>query len=176
MMGVYNFSPASPEEEIVFGASRPGYGRSIVSMKDFDAWLSFMQEHRVERICCLLSPEQIKDCGLELPSLYIQQLGNENVCWSPIPDGKLASLQQLKGEILPFLHQADIVKERVVVHCAAGLGRTGHVLAAWLVNGRGYRPEDALRAVQMMGRKPAEAVAWGYEAQENLLDLLQACA
>ncbi|WP_236738912.1 protein-tyrosine phosphatase family protein [Chroogloeocystis siderophila] len=46
-------------------------------------------------------------------------------------------------KILPFVRTANKQDEKVVVHCAGGVGRTGHVLAAWLVSGRGFSNKDA---------------------------------
>ncbi len=45
-----------------------------------------------------------------------------------------------------------------VVHCAGGIGRTGHILAAWLVSVRGFSNQDAISAVIRTGRNPHEAV------------------
>jgi protein-tyrosine phosphatase len=45
-----------------------------------------------------------------------------------------------------------------VVHCSGGIGRTGHVLAAWLVAGRGFSRHSAITAVKRRGRNPYEAV------------------
>lgn len=50
---------------------------------------------------------------------------------------------------------------RTVVHCSAGSGRTGHVLAAWLVYRHGLTENEALRAVTHVAdvqRNPFEAV------------------
>ena len=67
-----------------------------------------------------------------------------------------------------FLSASDEAGEKVVVHCSAGSGRTGHVLAGWLVYGRGYDPEDAIKEIETMGRNPREA-------GEDLLGLLETC-
>lgn len=171
----FGFSAASPDERIVFGAARPAYGSPAISGKDAEDWLAYMQARGVKRICCLLTDEQIAAYGFDLPVFYGEVLGRDHVCWSPVMDGFLATAEQLKEEILPFLDNADREGERVVVHCAAGLGRTGHVLAGWLVHGRGMEPETALQNVRLMGRKPAEAVSWGNAAQDDLLLLLHSC-
>ncbi len=39
-----------------------------------------------------------------------------------------------------------------------GVGRTGHILAAWLVSGRGMSNKDAIAAVQQTGKNPSLAV------------------
>ena len=66
-------------------------------------------------------------------------------------------------------------QELVIVHCSGGSGRTGHVLAAWLVGGRGYGIPEALGAVWEMGRNPWEAVEHKHAIQEDLRLLLEAC-
>jgi hypothetical protein len=44
------------------------------------------------------------------------------------------------------------------VHCSGGVGRTGHILAAWLVAGRGFTHQEAIATVQKTGRNPYEAI------------------
>jgi hypothetical protein len=41
------------------------------------------------------------------------------------------------------LDDADQAAEKVAVHCSGGIGRTGQVLAAWLIHARGYTVEAA---------------------------------
>jgi protein-tyrosine phosphatase len=58
------------------------------------------------------------------------------------------------------------------VHCSGGSGRTGHILAAWLVHHRGLSVDDALDAVISTGRNPWEAVHCGNATEEQLRCLL----
>jgi len=153
-MMLHNFAAAAAQEEIVFGAARPGY-----SSQAMQAWVEFMQNQDIQRVCCLLPEAELAPYAVPLLNFYHQTFGQHRVCWSPIADFQLASLEALTQMILPFLHAADQQHEKVVVHCAAGIGRTGHVLAAWLVQGRSYSNAAALQAVIQMGRNPYEAVA-----------------
>ncbi|BBD68237.1 dual specificity protein phosphatase [Nostoc commune NIES-4072] len=76
---------------------------------------------------------------------------------APIVDFHLCDLETLTQKILPFLIEADKENEKVVVHCSGGIGRTGHVLAAWLVSVRGLSNQAAINAVKKTGRNPYEA-------------------
>jgi protein-tyrosine phosphatase len=149
---MYKFAPAWEQETIVFGASQPGYTDNQV----YD-WIEFMKSHNIQRICCLLSEKQLANYA-HLLDTYRQEFGNQQVCWTPIEDFHLSDLETLTEKILPFLITANQQNEKVVVHCAGGLGRTGHILAAWLVTVRGFSNQDAISAVIRTGRNPLEAV------------------
>ena len=64
----------------------------------------------------------------------------------PVPDMEAPSERQL-DHILATIARANASGMGVAVHCAAGLGRTGTVLAAYLV-GTGLSARDALRKVR----------------------------
>lgn len=147
----YNFAAASEEEAIVFGSARPGYSQQNVS-----EWLEFMKNQGIQRVCCLLPESQLAPFS-NLLGTHQQEFGTNRVCWSPIADFQLADLERLTQQILPFLKIADQQNEKVVVHCAGGIGRTGQVLAAWLVYGRGLTTRSAIATVKRMGRNPYEA-------------------
>jgi protein-tyrosine phosphatase len=149
---MYKFAAASTDESIVFGAARPGYADKQVS-----EWIELMIDRDIQRVCCLLTQRQIDRYG-DLLGHYRQTFGTKRVCWAPIEDFSLATPEMLIDRILPFLAIADKKQEKVVVHCSGGMGRTGHILAAWLVAGRGFTRASAIASVCKTGRNPYEAV------------------
>ncbi len=149
---MYKFAPASDNESIVFGSSRAGYTNNRVY-----EWIEFMQHQNIQRVCCLL-PETQLNRYVDLLGIYLQVFGIDRVCWAPIEDFTFVAPEILVSKILPFLATADRQNSRVVVHCSGGIGRTGHILAAWLVAERGFSSKSAIAAVKKTGRNPYEAV------------------
>jgi len=149
-------------------------------LNEVQEWVAFIKQKGIKRLCCLLSKDQLNyyealsSVG-GLLEVYRKEFGKENICWSEVEDYHLCGINKLKNEILPFLKESDIKKQHVLVHCSGGSGRTGHVLTAWLVFGRGLRPQEALVAVKKMGRNPLEAVNSGNATREQLDKLLKAC-
>lgn len=148
---MYNFASASDNESIVFGSARPRYRREQV-----DKWVKFVQTRGIQRVCCLLTDAQLRRYD-RLLDVYRQAFGSDRVSWAPIEDFQLAKRDMVIHQILPFLAAAEQEKERVVVHCSGGIGRTGHILAAWLVAGRGFSTRAAITTVRAAGRNPYEA-------------------
>jgi protein-tyrosine phosphatase len=148
---MYRFAPAWKHETIVFGAARPGY-----SHKQVEDWIKFMKSQDIKRVCCLLTEKQLANYQ-HLLDTYQQEFGQQQVCWTPIEDFHLSDLETLTQKILPFLLAAQQQNQKVVVHCSGGIGRTGHILAAWLVSVRGFSNKDAISAVRRTGRNPYEA-------------------
>jgi protein-tyrosine phosphatase len=169
---VHNFNPAAKNETIVFGCAAPGFplGRPGQGMR---GWLAMLQQFGVKRVVCLLSEEQIKTYG-NLVEACQDAFGPSRFLWAPMRDHHLAPLDVLTERVLPFLEAADQGKERVAVHCLAGLGRTGQVLAAWLVHARGMNVTEAIRSVRDHGRIPDEAIRHGNAAEGDLEALLAA--
>lgn len=165
---MYKFAPAGENESIVFGAARPGYA----SQKVLD-WIEFMNQQDIKQVCCLLPEKQLVNYSVNLIKIYEQEFGNQQVCWAPIEDFHLCDLETLTTKILPFLIAANKQGKKVVVHCSGGNGRTGHILAAWLVSVRGLSNEAAITAIKKTGRNPYEAAIASVFSGKNPLKVVK---
>jgi protein-tyrosine phosphatase len=166
----FNFGPASQNERIVHGSQKPGFSQQAI-----EEWAQFMLDGGIKRVCCLLDPSQLRSYSSDLGSAYERHFGKGNICMAPITDYHLCEASALHGQILPFLRESDESGRPVVVHCWSGNGRTGHILAAWLVAARGRDPMQAISTVEATGRKPREAIHAGNATLEELRQLLASC-
>jgi protein-tyrosine phosphatase len=132
-----------------------------------------MRQQGIRRVCCLLE-SQLTLYESDLLEAYRASFGKEKVCWAPIEDFQLVDEKLLTETILPFLGDSVRCEEKVVVHCSAGSGRTGHVLAAWMVYGRGMTNAGAIDAVKKMGRNPHEATRGDPAKEAKLKSLFDA--
>jgi len=149
---MYRFAAASENEPIVYGCARPDYSDEKVSQ-----WLDFIQSQNIKHICCLLTQKKLNNYS-NLLEVYKNQFGSKQICWTPIEDFSLIDSQLLTDKILPFLSEANRQNEKVVVHCSAGIGRTGQVLTAWLVYERGFTNKEAISTVMRIKRNPYEFI------------------
>jgi len=171
-MAEFRCAAARPEEAVVFGSPRPGYPSKAVAGSVVEDWISAVQRQRIRRVCCLLPSKQLEYYEVDLLAAYRDAFGPSNVCWAEVEDYHLCDHTTVERHILPFLHESDQAATPVLVHCSGGTGRTGHVLAAWLVRHRGLSVDEALAAVKKMGRNPWEAVQSGYATEKELRCLL----
>lgn len=152
----YGFRPAAPDEAIVHGACRPSHPSLAPPDDTVTDWIDYLQGEGIERVCCLLDEKHLQRYDNLLDG-YRTAFGADQVCHAPIPDMQTIDEQTLHETVLPFLRESDRQNQPVAVHCSAGLGRTGHVLALWLAAERGYSVEAAVDTVEDNGRVPLEA-------------------
>jgi hypothetical protein len=72
----------------------------------------------------------------------------------PVPDGGAPTMEQAK-EFVRFLGEQRAAGRPVAVHCEAGLGRTGTMLAAYLISD-GASAAEAIRRVREVERVAVE--------------------
>jgi len=127
-MGVYRFSWVV-EGEVAGMAMPDGLPEDWSGLKNRGVGaLVNMTDHDWE-------PEQFRESGLA----YLQL---------PVPDFAPPSTAQVE-EFLSFCTEQIKPGEGIVVHCRAGMGRTGTMLACYLVNG-GMDSDAAIRFVRRL--------------------------
>ena len=121
----YNFSWVV--EDAVGGMARPG--------RDALEWL------REKGVTALVS------LTLRAPEGF-EGIGDLDVLRVPIRDMSSPTLAQLH-DLVAYMRSVVEGRGKVVAHCGAGLGRTGTVLAAYLV-GDGWTAREAIRQVRAL--------------------------
>lgn len=128
-------------EDALAGSGRPGQrSRRFAAAPggetgtdDLDKDLAWLRSHGIGAILSLTETS--------LPSEALARHGLA-VCHVPIRDMTAPAPEQL-DEALAFIDRQRAYGRRVLVHCLVGQGRTGTVLAAYLIRA-GMSPEAAL--------------------------------
>ena len=96
-----------------------------------------------------------------LPSQILSELNFEYL-HSPIVDFTAPILETLKS-VTDFIEEIRNRNKPVVVHCGEGKGRTGTILAAYLIKER-YTAEESIKELRKKSRGSIET-----KEQENIL-------
>lgn len=150
----YGFAAAAPGEKKVFGANRPGYPLQPVNKDEIKDWINHMQRKGIKRVVNLLTPSDMDNYyRSDLMAQYRNAFGDKNVLNAPVKDFTVPKPETI-AKINKFI---DSSPEKVVVHCSAGLGRTGQVLKNYLMHKYHMNNDQAINTVEKMGRSPREA-------------------
>ncbi len=135
MRGFYWLVP-----NVLAGCSRPGGrpGQNVDStqLEQDLLWL------RGQEIGAILT---LTETGLDLAAIERHGFANLHI---PIVDMTAPTSEQI-AESLSFIDQQAAMGRRVVVHCLVGQGRTGTILAAYLIR-TGLSPERAISDLRIV--------------------------
>lgn len=118
-------------EDLVAGSGHPGLGSRLASA------LSSLRENAITAILSL------SEDPLERALLQEFDFAYRHV---PIADFTAPTPEQVE-EAIRFIDEQTAQRHGVLVHCHAGMGRTGTLLACFLVS-RGWSPDEAIETVR----------------------------
>ena len=147
---LYNLAPASPLDDVVYGSGRPCRDRMReIEAEEVEPWLDAMAQAGMEQVVCLMDDHQLGYYAFDLLACYRRRF--RQVVHVPVEDYSMPGAGAVQ-QVLEALSAAEAMGQKVVVHCSAGMGRTGFMLTAWLRARHGLDLEPALELVRRHAR------------------------
>jgi protein-tyrosine phosphatase len=121
-----------------------------------DKALREIDANDIELVVCLVTMHEIR---VEAPK-YAREIEDEDLPWEmwdiPLPDGGAPEDEEEFLDVARDLAEELRDGANVLIHCNAGIGRTG-MLAACTLMALGLGKDDALRAIEEAGAGPETA-------------------
>lgn len=132
-----------------------------------ESWASFLDEARLRNLTLVVCLNPLSEVA-ELSPRYHKAIaeGRLPFRWQHLPlrdFGVGIDPAQFRQGIEQLSHSL-MLGDQVLLHCAAGLGRTGTV-AACVLKHLGLATDEALRTVQQAGSNPQSALQSGWIEQ-----------
>ena len=120
--------------ELLAKSPRPGYpGREGTSKEVVDEWIENIRAMGVRSIICFLSDHQLAFYS-DLPSGLIQYYRDAGFDVAHIPEDDYKSPPLSEEGVRESVAAFERLEKPVLVHCSAGLARTGVAIDAILIN------------------------------------------
>lgn len=142
--GAFNFAPASPLDDTVYGCHMPGFtpllpARVALTPAVTELWTAFMKQQGISSVIVLLGQDEMLMFDPPFQEVYSAHGFTAHHLPARAPGNF--------SEITAVMEQAVRQGTRVVVHCTGGCHRVGTALTAWLKHRYGLT--DAAAAGQM---------------------------
>jgi protein-tyrosine phosphatase len=135
--------------------SMPGRYGSI------EKFLREIEDQDINHILCLVSDEEIAEKSPEYLEAIHQSRIPARLWQHSIPDYGAPGKPDEILQAVDAMKQALIRGESVVIHCAAGIGRTGMVATALLIR-LGFSQPVATRTIEQAGSTPETDEQWEF--------------
>lgn len=140
------------------------FGMSAVWKRDLEADLVHLrEEYSVDILVTLLEAAEMRKLGIPHLQQRVNAHGMQNR-WFPIPDFSTPTDLQGLIDLVQYILAAIDQGKTVVVHCRAGLGRTGLVISSCLT-ALGYTPHEAFTLIRQV--RPGSVETPAQEAYVN---------